>query len=358
MKNKNSFAFLIHPPELKDVAKKYPFARFLPDFFLKKILKILPPLIGSQITGFKLPSGEEMKGWIVICPLTAQQMLDYPELAQRRVLQTVRLAERLGCRLIGLGAFSSIVTDGGIYLLDKVRIGLTTGNAYAAALIIENLLKATKKIEIELRNSILAILGAAGSVGSACSKILAPKVKKIILIDKREEELKDLVETLMDEKESSRDMEYYLDLPEPIRADIIVTVASASEGILKLPHIIPGTIIIDAAQPSNVSEEVAKNRKDIIVINSGIVHLKDIHLNMDIGLNKEEIYACLGEVLILLWRGWPGHYSLGKVNPKHVEELLEMAPKMGLSVAAFRNRVGIINDEAFERIKKIRNYSI
>ncbi|MCM8756541.1 MAG: hypothetical protein NC817_00700 [Candidatus Omnitrophica bacterium] len=105
MRRENIFAFLIHPPEAKDVEKRYAWAKFLPKFLVKDILKIFNPLVGPQITGFKLSSGEEVREIIVICPLTAEQMLNYPELAQKKVLKTVKLAERLGCKLIGLGAY-------------------------------------------------------------------------------------------------------------------------------------------------------------------------------------------------------------------------------------------------------------
>ncbi|MCM8756540.1 MAG: hypothetical protein NC817_00695, partial [Candidatus Omnitrophica bacterium] len=175
-----------------------------------------------------------------------------------------------------------------------------------------------------VEDAVVAIIGAAGSVGSACSKILASEVKKIILIDKRKDELEDLVDTI--KKGCRGSWEHYYDLPEFIKADFIITVASATEGILKPFHIDRGTIIIDTAQPPNVSYDVI-NRDDVVVINSGIAYLKGINLNMNIGLNKEEIYACLGEVLILLWRGWEGNYNLGKVNPEQVKELLEWAPR-------------------------------
>ncbi|MCM8773406.1 MAG: shikimate dehydrogenase, partial [Candidatus Omnitrophica bacterium] len=91
MGRENIFAFLIHPPQVKDVEKKYVWVKFLPKLFVKNTLKILNPLVGPPITGFKLPGGEEVKGRIVICPLTAEQMLNYPELAQKKVLKTVKL---------------------------------------------------------------------------------------------------------------------------------------------------------------------------------------------------------------------------------------------------------------------------
>ena len=277
-------------------------------------------------------------------------MMQSPEIGRRKVLKAVRLAERLGCKYIGLGAFTSIVTDGGLYLKDKVKIALTTGNAYAAALVIENLFKVAEKISVRLKDSSLAIVGAAGSVGSACSKILSSKVKKTMLIDKRNEELRNLIDEI---GEDNKNIEFYYDLPQPINANFIVTVTSSAEGIIRSQHLRPGTIIIDAAQPYNVSNEVIRNREDVLVINSGVATLEGIKLNMDVGLNKEEVYACLGETLILSWRGWKGHYSLGDVEPSHVEEILDFAPKLGLRVREFRNSKGGIKEEDLLRIKEI-----
>ncbi|MFC1658745.1 hypothetical protein ACFL1D_05115 [Candidatus Omnitrophota bacterium] len=359
VKKTNNFAFLIHPPELKDVAKKYPFSKFLPAFLLKPILRILPPITGSQITGFNLPTGEELRGRIVICPLTAQQILDNPAQGQRKVLQAVRRAEQLGCEYIGLGAFTSIATDAGQYLVDRVkRISLTSGNAYAAALIIENLEKSCAIIGIGLSDSVLAIVGAAGSVGFACSKILSKKAKKIIFIDQRKEELANLVDEVRASLgNSNKQIESYAQPNSPIQADIVVTVASASEGIIKSEHLLPGTIVIDAAQPHNVAKEVIEERRDVLVMHSGIAFMPGINLHMDVGIGKEEVYACLGEVLILAWRGRKGHYSLGKVDPRHVEEILEFAPRVGLRVASFRNQKGKITEDDFQKIKTFRSKS-
>ncbi|MFH1397944.1 MAG: hypothetical protein ABIH27_05310 [Candidatus Omnitrophota bacterium] len=350
-KVKPHFAFLIHPPELKDVSKRYPIANYIPGFILEKILRILPPLIGTQITGFKL-NGKEIPGIIVICPLTAQQMLKYPQLAEKKVTQSVLLAERLGCEYIGLGAFTSIATDGGLSLINKVNnIKLTSGNVYAAALIIENIQKAAKILNTDISKASLAIVGAAGSVGSACSRILSKKVNKIILIDKRFDELGKIAQVIKSNN-NQIDLEYYPNIPSPIHADIVVSVASASKGIIESSHLRPGTIVIDAAQPHNVSAKVLETRNDVIIIHSGIAYLAGIDLQMNIGLNKEEIYACLGEVLMLMYRNWDNHYSLGPVNPELVEEVLVYAPKIGLRVADFRNGKKMVKDEDIIRVIK------
>jgi len=351
MDNTSNFAFLVHPPEIKDVAKKFSVARFIPSFLLRKIIRFLPPLFGAPITGFKLPDGRQIEGAVIICPLTAQQLVDNPELGKKKVLQSVRFAEKLGYKYIGLGAFTSIVTDGGEYLLDKVSINITTGNAYAAALAIENLIKISAKVGISLEESTLAVVGAAGSVGSACSKILAKKVKKIILLDKRADELKEIAGQVRNINPNTEAEPY---LPEPLKADAVITVTSSAEGIIKPRNLYPGTVVIDCAQPHNVAAEVVYNRQDILVVHSGIAYLEGIKIHMDVGIGAQEIYACLGEALIMVWRNWKGPYSIGKVKPEHVTDILDIAPQIGLTVAGFRNQAGKITEGDFERIKKVR----
>lgn len=349
------FAFLIHPPEFKDVARRYSLARYIPDCILAPILTMLPPLVGPRITGVKI-NGREVTGRIVICPLTARQILAMPELAARKVTESVLLAERLGCEYIGLGAFTSIATDGGLDLKDKVRrIKLTSGNAYAAALILENMRKCAGVLGLEIGTSTVAVVGAAGSVGSACAKILARTAARIICCDKRAESLDQLRREFSSLGIDPAKTEFHAELPVPIRADFVATVASASEGIIQTRHLLPGTVVIDAAQPHNTAREVGETRPDVLVIHSGIAYLPGIDLHMDVGINKQEVYACLGEVLVSMQRELTGHYSLGQVDPAQVEELMALTPKAGLCVASFRNRAGPVGDEDFQRVRQARN---
>lgn len=344
------FAFLVHPPQSTDVAKKYKIAKFLPKVCIDLFLKFAPPLFGSNITGFKLPSGEEVEGVVVICPYTAEQIMANPQVGKKKVLKSVLYAQKLGAKWIGLGAFTSIATDGGSSLADKVDISLTSGNAYAAALAIQNLVKLSQSIEKRIEDSTVAVIGAAGSVGTACSKILSTKAKKTILIDKREEDLNELLKDI-----TAQNIQSFTQIPDKIDADFIVTATSASKGILKSSHLSSGTVIIDCAQPHNVDIDVVKNRKDVLVIHSGIAYLPGLSVNMNVGIGKYEVYACLGEALILVWRDYKGHYNLGKVKKELVEEILEYAPKVGLSVAKFRNENGKITEEDLQKFKKVVN---
>ena len=107
---KGEYAFVVHPRDLSDTKRKYPFARYLPKTVIEAWSRYQWPTIASKIKGLRTPAGREVNGWVVICPLTTKLMIKNRGIAQKRVLQTVRLAEKLGAKIVGLGAFTSIIT--------------------------------------------------------------------------------------------------------------------------------------------------------------------------------------------------------------------------------------------------------
>ncbi len=344
------FAFIVHPLSFKDAGKKYPFAGKLPESFMNIWTRYYWPIIGSEITGFKTRRNEEVRGWIIICPLTPRQMMKDQPLARRKILQSVKLADKLGAKIVGLGAFTSILTHDGTDLIGKVKAGLTTGNAYAAALLIQNVTKIAEKIGMVLKDAKVAIVGAAGSVGSACARILSEKVRQLILIDINQEALKSLIATIG----IRENLKGCSEVDVVSTADIVIAASSAIGAIITPAHLSSGTIVIDASQPKNASKEVIEHREDILVIESGLAKVSGINHKLDVGLRRGEVYACLGEVLILTWKDWDGNYSIGKVDPEHVHEVLVEEKKVGLSLADFRNSGGVITDRDIENFKSYR----
>jgi predicted amino acid dehydrogenase len=344
------FAFLIHPRDFSDASRKFPITKILPIKILEVWERLQWPLIASQVRGFRANSGREIKGWVIICPLTAKKMVRNMDLAKKRVLQSVRLAEKLGVKVVGLGAFTSIVTNDGFDLKGKLNVDITTGNAYAAAIVLQNIKRAVELIGLNLKHCTIAIIGAVGSVGSACSILLSREAKKLIMIDINTMGLKRVAETVREINQNLIISSYI----EPIRdADIIITVSSAPHVIVTSEYLKPGAIVIDAAQPKNVSEDIPKVRRDVLVIESGIAEAPGINCNFDLDVKKGEVLGCLGELLILRSKDWRGNYSLGKVEPFQVEEISRWADEAGLRLAKFRNSLGYIRDEDILRVRQI-----
>src|SRR3982074_2984793 len=105
------FAFIIHPIDARrDVARKYPVARYCPVRLIEWYIQRRDPLVVAEITGIKSRTGEEAPGWCLGCPMTPRQMLSLPiEFVSDKLEKCGDIARSLGAGILGLGAFTSIV---------------------------------------------------------------------------------------------------------------------------------------------------------------------------------------------------------------------------------------------------------
>ena len=187
----DSFAFIIHPIDPKrDVSRKYP---LLGRIFSERLINLgstfFPPVYLSQVNGItsKL-TGKAIKGWLIACPLTAARMLELNQrVAYRKIIQTGRLAERLGANLLGLGAFTSVVGDGGLTVANSLDIPVTTGDAYTISVAVQAIRKAANLMQIDLANTRAAVVGAAGAIGRVCGELLANEVAELYLFWRNQE---------------------------------------------------------------------------------------------------------------------------------------------------------------------------
>lgn len=105
---------------------------------------------------------------------------------QDKIQDAVTVAKELGddhipTSMVGLGAYTSIVTDGGTSVND-FEVPITTGNAYTAGLMIEGILRAAELRRIPLGEARAAIVGAAGNIGSVLAALLSGHVGSLRLV--------------------------------------------------------------------------------------------------------------------------------------------------------------------------------
>src|SRR5690606_41037827 len=84
------------------------------------------------------------------------------------------LAHERGARIVGLGAYTAIVTRSGRALKDR-EVALTTGNSYTVVAAIEALLEASTRLGEDLASMTAAVVGAAGSIGRGTALLLGPR---------------------------------------------------------------------------------------------------------------------------------------------------------------------------------------
>ncbi len=328
MKEKGEFAFLVHPRDLSDVQRKYPFMKNFPNWFLKLFIYLLWPVICSQVTGLKRENGEEIKGWIIGCPLTADQMLRNRKLAKKRILKTARLAEKLGVKIIGLGALTSSLTNGGLELINRIQTPLATGNSYTAAITLEGVDRIIKEKNMDLRSNWIAIVGATGSIGEAVSKILANRAPKLILIGRTLKHLYSLEDSIRKINQEI-EVEVSTDIRSIIKADIVIVATSSTEALIKEEHLKIGAVVYDVTQPQNVSPDIAEIRKDVLVIDGGLVETPGINFHFNFGLPREITFACLAETMLLALEGKFDRSFAGRVKINQVKRLKQLGEKYG-----------------------------
>jgi len=348
---KGDYAFLIHPRDLSDVSRKYPFAAYFPTNWVEQAIRMLWPIVGSRITGLKsVTTGEEKTGYIVICPLTPEQMHYNQRLAKKRILQTARLAEKLGCNLIGLGALSTSMSMGGEYLTNKTGIGVTTGHAYTTSIILQMLDEIAVVLNMDLQQKTLAIVGAAGYMGVPCTRILSEKKKvgKILIVDRP---AKRAALDLLQKEIKSVPTEVATTLHSLRQADIVIVVTNSVEVLIKPEHLKPGAVVLDDTQPRNTSKDLLWKRPDVLILDV-VAQAPGIDTKFHFGFpQSEDVFTCCAEVMILAARDWKGHFAIGQFDDQLVHQITRLSQEMNFKVAPLRSFNELVSQEKLEHIR-------
>lgn len=349
------FGFIIHPLSARDIARKYPIAKFLPDFVVEEFARRKDPVVMSKITGIKSPTGAETEGWFIGLPLTPNQMVKTLPIDEvyDKIAKCGDLAADLGADIIGLGAFTSVVGDGGITVAQRTKIGaVTTGNSYTVATAIEGTVEACRRLDVDMPNAVLAVVGATGSIGKTCARVLGRSFGRTILVGR------DMGRTqaVADELDNAQAT---VDVADIGQADAIITVSSAGKELILPEHLKPGAVVCDVARPRDVSARVTKERPDVLVIEGGVVRVPgDVEFNFRFGFPERTAYACMSETMMLALDGRVENFTLGKeVTVDQVDEITRLAHKHGFELAGFRSFEKAVDQASIDRAREARKRS-
>ncbi|MBW3638079.1 MAG: polysaccharide biosynthesis protein, partial [Armatimonadetes bacterium] len=230
----NTFSFVIHPLELKrDAARYKPILGIFPEPVIEQIALRMNPKTIAKITGIESPTGAQCEGYFVGCPLGTRQLLMLPpEIVYKKLVDAGKYSADLGAKIMGLGAFTSVAGDAGVTVAQRLEgiIGVTSGNSYTVYTAIEGLLLGARKMEIEAKTASVAIVGATGSIGAVCAKILAPQVGEVILLGRDEAKLEKLRAEVEARDDCRAQIRSSTDIRASLRgADLILAVSSAGK---------------------------------------------------------------------------------------------------------------------------------
>ncbi|MCS6844164.1 MAG: serine carboxypeptidase [Caldilineales bacterium] len=349
----NRFAFVIHPLSVHFIHKHpwFRWTKYLPDELVEEVAAHLPPLYLSRITGAQSPTtGQRVEGILLSLGATPRQMMKRDErFTYDRLNKAAKMAERMGARIMGLGAFTSVVGDAGITVAHEADIAITSGNSLTVAMTLEAAKKAVRLMgATDLTKGKAMIVGATGSIASVCSRLVAQAIGNVVLVSIEPEKLIEL-KRLIQRETPGCEVTIATKAGDLISdCDLIITATSAfGQRVIDITKCKPGAVICDVARPPDVNPAEAALRPDVLVIESGEVLIPgDVDFGYDIGLPPKTSYACLAETCLLAMEGRFEDYTLGRnITMERVKEIYKLSQKHGFQLAGLRFGERYITDE-------------
>lgn len=404
------FAFLIHPTRNDDMiqsihpailasltpAKRQVFQQWL----LACAATCTSPGVAFHLPA--LPSakvdGGYVEGWLIGMPHTPERMMRLGRQERDELIgQCVEIARDLGADVLGLGAFTSIITRNGLTVAD-CGLHVTSGNgltAMSAAASMEELVRQRGDCGNECA---LGIIGAAGSVGRIASLRLAKTFAHITLFGNPEHrdtnKMKALAGELYQEalrRTGAAALQGVAAALKPVRAEVmavagdlidsagagqrvaltdridtlfqqqfkrqgplridfdlaadlhrmryVLTATSKGKAFVDPALFGPGTVVCDVARPSDVLDSIKESAQahSIHAYQGGIMNLpgKIVFGNRNVvGCAPGTNLACLSETMVLALAQAGRNYSIGPATPlEEAESVLAMAHEHGFSVS-------------------------
>jgi len=336
---RSKFAFLMHPRNTvrsdMGLLLGAPFA-LVPDRVYLEAFRRFPvkPVLTGRMTYRDTPA--ETTGLIYTVPFTPDQLLGLPRQKVRaRINLALDMARDAGATVIGLGALTAPVCNGGKALVERDDIGITNGNAYTAAMTLQGIERLLLRLPSD---PLVAFVGASGSVGSCLSKLYARKHGgRVLLVARNRGRLEKLAgEIARDDLEVTVSTE----MDDVREADLIVLLTSATEALLRSEHLKHGAVVLDDTVPRNTDIRLLAERPDVTIVDGGLVEIPGVDLKGTIGLPPNLAYACLAETMLLALEGHTGHFAIGNASVDQALRMLELAEKHrehGFNLAPFRS---------------------
>jgi predicted amino acid dehydrogenase len=349
-------AWLFHLIDADDLITIEPDSARLPladrEQFLRHFAPRSNPVV---ISSFDVQSiaGATVRFYAILLPFTSTQMKEWLDegnffRVRHSIDKAIKVARSIGCEVIALGQYTSIVTRNAT-TLDLPHIGVTTGNSYTIALALEAIDKAVAERGVDRATATLAVVGASGNIGQTCAEILAPRFGRTVLLGSSKPSA------------ARRLAELQARLP---RADVNVDPAALGSAHVVLaatnaptPFLGPelfaeSAVVCDLSVPAAVRPDVKTLRPDVTVMTGGIARLPfgEDHGIPGFPLPPGQVYGCMAEAMLLGLEGVRDATFTGMLPAEHVYRLAAMATRHGFALADYKTHATVGSRNGIARI--------
>jgi len=336
---------------------------------------------------------------IMSVPLLPKDMIGKGRKDAREMIRaSAEMAAEFGASRFGLGAFTSIVTNGGAAVTGR-GVPVTSGNTLTTVSGVTALERAARRVGIDPASAHVVVIGATGAIGRLASLMLARRAGRLTLVgnanNRQAQQFLDrvadeVVYTLSKERSvpgagglstSVRNTlppqgavlpkgvaEEFANAcaeagrPVPIAgttdlnsaletADLVLVATSSEVTFLDPTNLRPGTVVCDVAKPRNVAQ-ADLSEKGVLVFDGGLVSPPfPVNLGPFQNLPDGLCWGCLGETMLLALEGETDDYSLGRdLSLEEADRISEMARRHGFEPAEPQWYGQYLEDADFERV--------
>ena len=339
--NGNGFAFLAHYTCLDDMSVTNPGLSHLTPTEGRHVcsfIRQIPPGVVLRTPTIRSACDASTRGYLITVPLLPQQMAQWGvRRVSEEIRQAVDLAASLGAKVVGLGAFTTPYSGRGRLVTGRGP-SITTGSALTAGMAVQSLIRAAHNRGKDVAELRVAVVGAGGSVGKLCARLLARSRPKSLLLLGNPNRMNYPLSRLRDELDwGDHRVRIGLTLAELSVCDLVLSASGAVEPILDNAPLRAGTIVCDVARPPDTSDRL-RARPDITVIEGGLVALPDPTLRFGVGnlvgLPDGIQLACFAETMLLSLEGTTRDHGIGeKVPLTEVDAIMALAQRHGFRPA-------------------------
>jgi acetylornithine/succinyldiaminopimelate/putrescine aminotransferase/predicted amino acid dehydrogenase len=296
------------------------------------------PIVMSSVD-VRSVTGATVRFYAILLPHTSRQMklaLEEHDFFRVRhsIDKAVAVAKHIGCDVIALGQYTSIVTRNAT-TFQLPHVGVTTGNSYTIALAIDAINHACQDRGIASDAATLVVVGASGNIGQTCAEILAPHYQRTVLVGSDKPSARRRLGELQARLPRA---EISTDPMAVTRGNVVLAATNAPEPYLSAEHFARDAIVCDISVPAAVKREMRGNRPDVLVLNGGIARLPfgEDHGIVGFPLPAGQVYGCMGETLLLGLEGIRDATFTGTLPVENVFRLKAMADRHGFTLADYK----------------------
>lgn len=277
---------------------------------------------------------EKTSGYLLGLRITAKEMMYQPrEEMQKKILDAaVFLQDSFKVELLQLGALTTSVTEGGRWLTmqPSFRGFINHGDSYTAAVACNVVNNIIDKYGIVPEKSSLAVVGGYGIIGEAISKKLVPLFGRSIIVGRNQKKLESLAAQI---NNSSVKITTELDIK---TADIVITATNHPSALIHSEHLKKHAVVVDVAQPPNVSMELCQERPDVVRVDGGYVSIPAKYGVSIPGYPKGKLFSCIAEVIMQALENDRSHH-VGSIDMQYMESTKIWAQKYGFELYDLTN---------------------